>query len=190
MLISIIVAIVICVIHQNIGLIQILKIIVCGYHVQDPRLAALVNGGGLVSMIDIGIIVAISSAYFGIFSMTNLLSNLKKWIVRLAQCSNVPFVMVVVSILTCAISCNQTLATMLTCEMTKSLVKEKENLALHLELSVIVIAGLIPWSIACAFPLSVVEAPIGSLRYAVYLYLVPLWLFLKGLMLEDKTKKV
>lgn len=190
MLISIIIAMVICVVYQNMEITQVLKVMVYGYHVKEPQLAALINGGGLISMIDIGIIVAISSAFFGIFSMTNLLFNLKKWIARLEQRSNIPFMMVVVSFLTCAISCNQTLATMLTCEMTKSLIKEKENLALYLEMSVIVIAGLVPWSIACAFPLSVVEAPIESLRYAVYLYLVPLWLFLKRLLLECPEGKI
>ena len=132
-------------------------------------------------MVSIGAIVAISSAYFGIFSATNLLSNLKRWVLDLACRSNVFFVTVVVSFITCAISCNQTLATMLTCEMTKTLTEKKETLAVNLEMSVIVIAGLLPWSIACAFPLSVVEAPKESLIFAVYLYMVPLWmvLFLK-----------
>lgn len=98
-----------------------------GYHARDLQLAALIDGGGLKSMVSIGAIVAISSAYFGIFSATNLLSNLKQWVLGLASRSNVFFVTVLVSFITCAISCNQTLATMLTCEMTKTLTEKRRR---------------------------------------------------------------
>lgn len=181
MLVSIIAAAIICVVYQDMGIAQVLDTMFRGYHAGNPRLAALIDGGGLYSMVNIGAIVAISSAYFGIFSATNLLANLKQWVLGLAYRSNVYFATVVVSFITCAISCNQTLATMLTCEMTRSMVENKEKLAANLETSVIVIAGLLPWSIACAFPLSVVEAPKESLIYASYLYLVPLWMMLKSL---------
>lgn len=181
MLVSIMAAIIICVVYQDMGIVQVLGAMLGGFHAGNPQLAALIDGGGLYSMVNIGAIVAISSAYFGIFSSTNLLSNLKQWVLGLACRSNVYFATVIVSFITCAISCNQTLATMLTCEMTKSMVGNKEKLAVNLETSVIVIAGLLPWSIACAFPLSVVEAPKESLIYASYLYLVPLWMMIKSL---------
>ena len=184
MLVSIVAAAAICVVYQDMGIIQVMDVMVRGYHARDLQLAALIDGGGLKSMVSIGAIVAISSAYFGIFSATNLLSNLKQWVLGLASRSNVFFVTVLVSFIPCAISCNQTLATMLTCEMTKTLTEKKETLAVNLEMSVIVIAGLLPWSIACAFPLSVVEAPKESLAFAVYLYLVPLWMVLKSFFLK------
>ena len=78
---------------------------------------------------------------------------------------------------------------MLTCEMTKTLVDDKEELAVNLETSVIIIAGLIPWSIACAFPLSVVGAPKTSLLYAVYLYLVPAWMILRAALRGERRGK-
>lgn len=180
MLVSTAAAAVICMVYQGMGVAQVVDVMIRGYHAGEPRLAELMDGGGLYSMVSIGAIVAISSAYFGIFSSTGLLSNLKQWVLDLAHRSNVFFATVVVSFITCAISCNQTLATMLTCEMTRKLVKKKEDLAVNLETSVIVIAGLLPWSIACAFPLSVVEAPKQSLLYAFYLYLVPLWMMMRS----------
>jgi len=97
------------------------------------------------------------------------------------------FATVIVSVVTCAVSCNQTLASMLTYEMTKKLVEDKEELAVNLEMSVIVIAGLIPWSIACAFPLSVVDAPKESLIYASYLYLVPIWMLCRSLWKKSRA---
>ena len=135
MLVSIVAAAAICVVYQDMGIIQVMDVMVRGYHARDLQLAALIDGGGLKSMVSIGAIVAISSAYFGIFSATNLLSNLKQWVLGLASRSNVFFVTVLVSFITCAISCNQTLATMLTCEMTKTLTEKKETLAVNLEMS-------------------------------------------------------
>lgn len=186
MLVSIIAAGLICITYQKMEVIEVLDTMIRGYHANSPQLAVLIDGGGLYSMAGIGAIVAISSAYFGIFSSTNLLSNLKRWVCDLARRSDVFFTTVIVSFITCAISCNQTLATMLTCEMTKTLVDKKEKLAVNLETSVIVIAGLLPWSIACAFPLSVVGAPKESLFYAFYLYLVPLWMTIRSMYRKNR----
>ncbi len=189
MLVSILTAIVLCISFQGMDILDVISTMVWGYQAGKKELAELINGGGLVSMVDIGAIVAISSAYFGIFSSTGLLLQLKKWVENLSRHSNVFFATMIVSVITCAISCNQTLASMLTCEMTKKLVRDKERLAVNLEATVIVIAGLIPWSIACAFPLSVVEAPKKSLLYASYLYLVPLWGLVKSVFVGWKRQR-
>lgn len=187
MLISIAAAGLLSVFWQGMTFPEVLKTMILGYHVKQPELAALIDGGGLISMADIGAIVVISSAYFGIFSSTKLLYRLKQWVSEIARHSNVFFATVIVSVVTCAVSCNQTLASMLTYEMTKKLVEDKEELAVNLEMSVIVIAGLIPWSIACAFPLSVVEAPKESLIYASYLYLVPIWMLCRSLWKKSRA---
>ena len=39
----------------------------------------------------------------------------------------------------------------------------------------VLLPALVPWSIACAVPLSTLSAPALSLLAACYLYLVPLW---------------
>ena len=44
-----------------------------------------------------------------------------------------------------------------------------------LEDSAVVIAPLIPWSIAGAVPLVAVGAPESSVLFALFLYLLPLW---------------
>ena len=48
-------------------------------------------------------------------------------------------------------------------------------LALYLEDTVVMIAALIPWSIAGTVPLDSIGAPVICLLGGVYLYLVPLW---------------
>ena len=52
---------------------------------------------------------------------------------------------------------------------------DKEKFANYLEDSAVVIAPLIPWSIAGAVPLAAVGAPESSVLFALFLYLLPLW---------------
>ncbi len=184
MMISIISAAAICVSVQGMSLKEVAEAMINGYHVAMPELAVLIDGGGLKSMAELGVIVAISSSYFGIFSSTGLLTRLKQQVAALAAGSSVYIATIIVSVATCAVSCNQTLASMLTCELTRTLVQSRQELAINLETSVIVIAGLIPWSIACAFPLAAVSAPAESLAYAFYLYAVPGWMLVRSILLK------
>ena len=58
--------------------------------------------------------------------------------------------------------------------------------AVGLENSAVVIAPLIPWSIAGAVPLASVGAPLSSIALAFYLYLIPIWYFFRG----SKIRKI
>lgn len=188
MAMSIVVAIGLCLFKQNMSLLDILNVMWNGYETEVLELSRLIDGGGLISMLRTTMIVGISSTYFGIFSETELLTNLKLGVSKLSKKSNIFVTTIVIAIITCAISCNQTLAIMLTGEMTKDLVPDKETLAVNLGTSVITIAGLMPWSIASAFPLSVIEVPKGSLLYASYLYLVPCWMLVCTQIKNLKTR--
>ena len=83
--------------------------------------------------------------------------------------------MVLTSVLSCAVSCNQSLAAILTCQMCDTLYPSREDLALALENTVIVLAPLIPWGIAGAVPVATIGAPMVCMLYAFYLYLLPVW---------------
>ena len=52
---------------------------------------------------------------------------------------------------------------------------EKDSFALDLENTIVVIAPMIPWSIAGAVPLAAIGAPALSIGAAFYLYLLPVW---------------
>ena len=78
------------------------------------------------------------------------------------------------------LACSQSLAAMLTGQLCEPLVKDKSEFALALEDSVIILAPLIPWSIAGAVPLASLGAPLASLPAACYLYLLPLWRLLRA----------
>ncbi|WP_448781927.1 Na+/H+ antiporter NhaC family protein [Blautia sp.] len=81
------------------------------------------------------------------------------------------------SVVTAAVSCNQTLSIMLTNQLCGENNPDKKEFALSLENSAVVVAPLIPWSIASAVPLAFIGAPTMSVCAAIYLYLLPVWYF-------------
>lgn len=163
---------------QNTPVKVIIKSLIFGYTAEGEGLGNILNGGGLTSMLEIAVILAISSAYSGIFNGTEMLSTLEEKIG--AACSRFGrlVVMTVSGILMCMVFCNQTVAVL----MVKNLLagpyeKEgasKSELALDLTNSVLIIAGIVPWCIACSIPLSFFGVGYEAMAYGCYLYLVPI----------------
>lgn len=157
---------------------ELAVILLRGYSPADTEAAALLSGGGLVSMLRVIAIICISSSYAGIFQETDLLSSVRKGLKTLSL-RITPFGgMIVTSAVTSMISCNQTLAIMLTHQLCREISPEKERFALDLEDSVVVMAALVPWSIASGVPLASVDAPMKSILAAFFLYLLPIYTFL------------
>lgn len=169
-------AAVVALVWQKAAPLELLRSLWTGYHAgQGTRLASLLNGGGIASMVKVGIIVLISSSYSGIFSHTRLLAGVKTALLRSARILTPFGTVVLTSVLSCAVSCNQSLAAILTCQMCDTLYPSREDLALALENTVIVLAPLIPWGIAGAVPVATIGAPMVCMLYAFYLYLLPVW---------------
>ena len=82
------------------------------------------------------------------------------------------------SAITGAFCCNQTLPILLTQQLMHKIYDEngytKEDLALDIENTAVMISELFPWSIAIAVPLATLSADAKAIPFAVYLYLVPL----------------
>ncbi len=175
MLCSIVAAFFVSLFVQKTEITELLKLMVTGYKASLPELSSMLDGGGLTSMIRVVLIVCISSAYSGIFNATGMLTSLISKLEAVAQRTGSFAVTVFVSVFTSMISCNQTLAIILSDSLCSKLEGDKEQFAIDLENSVVVIAPLIPWSIAGAVPLTSAGAPTASLLAACYLYLLPLW---------------
>lgn len=142
---------------------------------KGSRLAALLDGGGISSMVEVSAIVLISASYSGIFSATPLLSGVKEQLKKTVS-KLTPFgTVIITSVIASAVSCNQSLGTILTWQICDDFYQDKEDLAIALENSVILIAALIPWAIAGAVPVATIGAEMTCLVAAFYLYLVPLW---------------
>ncbi|KZL90391.1 Na+/H+ antiporter NhaC family protein [Clostridium magnum] len=177
--ISILTGCIICLTIQGFTVSKLISCLIFGYQAPDnPRLALLLNGGGLVSMFRVGAIVTISSSYSGIFSQTKLLNGVRSLIQKISRYITSFGGAVVIAIFFSGISCNQTLAVIITEQMSSDLYTDKKELAMVLENTAIVIAPLIPWSIAGAVPITTIGATSGCLIYAVYLYALPIWNFI------------
>ena len=175
---SIAAAIAVAIPYQGISISSLPEILISGYRSPSPELSAAIDGGGILSMVNVAAIVAISSSYAGIFSATGLLDSLKAAIAAMGRKLPSSVVIVMISIATSMIACNQTLATMLTHQLCSSLIDDRQEMALALENSVIVIAALIPWSIAGSVPLAILNAPLSSIPMASYLFLLPIWMMI------------
>lgn len=174
MIISILAGALICFFVQGVELNEFFRNIVFGFKIDDGTLGPMLNGGGLVSMINVIIIISISSSYSGMFEKTNLLKSIKGNIAVLCDRVSPLGGMIITSIITSMVSCNQTLAIILTNQLCGDSYDDKYELSISLANSVVVIAPLVPWSIACTVPLTSVGAPISSIFAACYLYLLPI----------------
>lgn len=172
---SIIVALPIAVLVQHVEISQLPHILFWGYKTADAQLAPMLNGGGVVSMLRVALIVCVSSAYSGIFEKTGLLDGIKHKIETLSY-KTTPFVATLAAAVGASVvACNQTLAIMLTQQLSDKVYSEKSNFALALEDTVVVTAALVPWSIASGAPLASVQGPQSAIFFACFLYILPLW---------------
>ena len=171
---------------QHTGLAELPALLVTGYRAADPELGALLNGGGIVSMLRVAAIVCLSSSYSGIFKKTGLLDRAEALIGRLGE-KTTPFAaMLLTSAVAGMIACNQTLAIMLTHQLCGGVEAEPERLANDLEDTAVVVAPLVPWSIAGGVPLASVGAPAAAIPLAFFLWLLPLWRLLLSFLHKRK----
>jgi NhaC family Na+:H+ antiporter len=164
---------------QRMSLSALARALILGYEPSaSGRFAGIVAGGGLSSMLKIMGIVLVSSAYSGIFDGAELLSGVRSFLERLSCRISLFPTTVATSVATSMFACNQTLAVILTHQLMERIYERqgvsRSLLASHLEDSVILIAGLIPWSTAAATPLMMMSADIRSVPAAIFLWLVPL----------------
>lgn len=162
---------------EDMPLQTLLHTLIFGY-VGEGGLGKILDGGGMLSMIEIVCIVSLSSTYSGIFTGTDMLGVLQEKILSLAQKIGRFATMVLMSYIFLGIFCNQTIASMICCDFLKKPYKElcatKEELAIDLENSVILLAGTVPWAIACTVPLGFMQVGSGAILFSFYLYLVPI----------------
>ena len=164
---------------QQVSPAELLGYIATGYRLnQAGPLSEVMQGGGLLSMVPVSLIVLISSAYSGLFAGTGLLRDIERVYELISRKVGIYAGTVVTSFATAAFGCNQTLAVMLTHQLTQGAYEKKRlsryRLALDLENTVIVISVLIPWNIAGAVPAAALSADSGFIPYALYLFFVPL----------------
>jgi len=167
---------------QHVPVAEVLRMMIVGYVPQDPALAGILSGGGIATMLEVNLILIISSAFSGIFEGTQMLASVENSFTRLSGRIGRFGAMCVSAVATCAVFCNQTIGIIMCRQcMGKNYgdsPEERTAMMLDMENSVITIAGLVPWCIASSVPLSMLGCDLRSLPFAAYLYLLPLcWFF-------------
>lgn len=180
MLASIIVAMILSVCVQHVEILQLFKSLIFGYHMDDANVGRMMNGGGILSMVRVGVIVCISSAYAGIFEKTGLLGSLEEKIADLGKKSTPFGAVLFTAIATAMITCNQALSIMLTRQLCENLEEDRTEFAVMLENSSVVVAPLIPWSVASVVPLTAIAASTKSILFACFLYLLPMCMLIRA----------
>ena len=185
MLLSIVISFIIAMFFQKESVTSLINYCVYGFHHSNEKLNSMMKGGGILSMLNVGLIVAISSSYSGIFKETKMLILMKKYLKEFSKKTSNYFVIFLSSIISGAIACNQSLGIILTYELCEEL-EDKQNMAIILENTIVLLAGLIPWNIAMAVPLKTVDIGLMSGLFAFYLYFLPLWNLLLGIIKEKR----
>ena len=185
MLLSIFISFIIAMFFQKESVTSLINYCVYGFHHSNEKLNSMMKGGGILSMLNVGLIVAISSSYSGIFKETKMLVLMKKYLKEFSEKTSNYFVIFLSSIISGAIACNQSLGIILTYELCEEL-EDKQNMAIILENTIVLLAGLIPWNIAMAVPLKTIDIGLMSGLFAFYLYFLPLWNLFLGIIKEKR----
>ena len=168
-------AIIIEVFVQGMGPQEVASTLIYGYHAADPQVARLADGGGVLSMAELSVIVAVASTYAGLFEGTGLLAGLESTVTALAR-RTTPFVGVLAtSVFTAVVACDQVLAIMLVRQLCDGCERASSALALDMESSVTLIPALIPWSTSCVGIVAFTGMPMASVCCAFLPMLVPAW---------------
>ena len=185
MLLSIVISFIIAMFFQKESVTSLINYCVYGFHHSNEKLNLMMKGGGILSMLNVGLIVAISSSYSGIFKETKMLVLMKRYLKEFSKKTSNYFVIFLSSIISGAIACNQSLGIILTYELCEEL-EDKQNMAIILENTIVLLVGLIPWNIAMAVPLKTIDIGLMSGLFAFYLYFLPLWNLFLGIVKEKK----
>jgi len=165
---------------QGFSLWEVLEIAVMGYAPQSGGLAEIFSGGGLVSMASPLVLLPLTGFYTGVLEGIGAMKTMEELAGRAAgKIGRLP-AMAAVSALCCAVFCNQTVAIMLAEQLLGKAYGNKRELAQDIENTAVLIAGMVPWAIACSIPLSVLGVSYAAVGYGALLWLIPLcYLFTK-----------
>lgn len=177
---------------QGMSPLAVVQTCIFGYESSSAGLGEILNGGGMVPMLEIVGILIISCAYSGIFSGTGMLREVQAKISRCCTTIGRFAVTLIVGTMSILVFCNQTIATLIGSDlMTRPYLDtggSRQELAIDMENSLIITCGLVPWCIACNVPLTFFDVGPGAVPYACYLYLMPVcWLLTKRRWFSDRA---
>ena len=151
---------------------------VLGYAPRSEALTEILSGGGVLNMMSTSFAVMATGLFAGLLSGLGVLDGMKGAAEKLARRWGLFPTTVLLSLLAGMIFCNQSIIIMMVYPLMRDVYQSighgKEELALDVENSGIVMAALIPWNIAGAVPLQMLDAGPAAIPYMVLLYMIPI----------------
>ena len=186
------VALVIAVLFQGMSVSQALHCAIFGYQ-PEGALAAILAGGGMISMVKSAAIVFSTSLYAGILDGIHALSGAETMVEKLVGKLGLFPSTAIVSIVTGCFFCNQSVIVVMGEQLMaphyRRAGRSATELAMDMANSGVMLAGLIPWAIACSVPLSMLDVGVEALPRCVLLYLVPLcYLFTRRFFVSGQNR--
>jgi len=169
---------------QHIPLWDAVKIAVLGYAPPQAELAAILSGGGMLSMGHSAGVVFVTGLYAGILEGTHLLDAVHQRAEQLADRIGLFPAAIAVSLGIDMIFCNQAVTVLMGEQLLSPAYRShgasRMELAMDIANSGVLIADLVPWSIALTVPLTMLDVGAEAIPYMVLVYLIPLcYLFTK-----------
>ena len=163
---------------QRTTLSTLIHSLLLGYRSPDPELSAIIDGGGVISMLSTVIIVAIACSYTGIMNGTGMVDHLRSIVSRLTEKVGLFPCVITISFMSACIFCNQVVGIIMNSELMKESYEAKGktafDLAMDIENTSITIPALVPWCILITVPLSIFEVTHAAVPFAIYIYAIPL----------------
>jgi NhaC family Na+:H+ antiporter len=165
---------------QGYSPLEILQFALTGFNLESvSNLKDIMVVGGILSMVKVSIVVIISTAFAGIFAGTRTLEFIEVYLHKAQSRGDLFLGTTVISILSAAFGCTQTIAILLTHQLVEKKYKKEGlddyQLAVDLANTAVVISPLIPWNVAGIVPATVLSVNSDFIPYAFYLYLVPMF---------------
>lgn len=167
---------------QGHGLFEVLEIMLRGFHLEAGKpLASTLQSGGMGAMVRPVMIIAVASAYSGLFEGTGMLVHFEKSIAKLVRRFGRFSAVMATSIVSACFGCSQTFAIITTHQFMAPYYDQTErgrsDLAQDIGNTAVIIPALVPWNVAFTIPAAILSVDTGFIPYALFLYLVPLYMW-------------
>ena len=159
---------------QGMSLWEMLKTTVLGYYPAAGQLKDILSGGGIVSMVKPAALVFTTGLLAGLLDGICVLKGATGLVEKLAGRCGRFAASAAVSLGAGMIFCNQSVVIVMGNQLLHRSYTDRNEQAVDMENSGIVLSALIPWNIACSIPLVMLGVDERAIPYAVLLYMIPL----------------
>ncbi len=158
---------------------DLLTCAVMGYASSDAAVNTLMAGGGMVSMLDMSLIILVSCSFAGVIGQTGMLDFCKPHLEKAAQRISPFWGMTLMGWVLGAVFCNVTIVQALNYTLWYDIYKKRgasdAEIALDLQNGVLMACCLVPWAVSCSVPFAMLDTNTAALPFVVFTYAEIIW---------------